>query len=180
LRKPLLSVYLRVMDSVKRLTELPVLSVRQPWASYLVSGFKTLELRSWSTGYRGWLWIHTGKKPDRDAMESLDLDGDEFHCGGLVGLAEFDDCILLDTQSSWIRHRGEHLSPGYFNGTCYGWHFSDALSLPEIIQCPGELGLFQLSATLREQVYEAIVNSDHQEFIKDAPDLVELSRGKSD
>lgn len=162
------------MDAVKNLTALPVLSVRQPWASYLVSGLKTVELRTWSTTYRGWLWIHTGKKPDMDAMRLLDLDSEEFHCGGLVGLANFDSCISLDSERNWLAHRGEHLSPGHYNGPCFGWHFCDALSLPEIIQCPGELGLFHLSADVGEQVYQIIAASSHREFVKQAPDLIKF------
>ena len=37
------------------------LTVRQPWASLIAAGAKTIETRSWSTGYRGDLLIHAGK-----------------------------------------------------------------------------------------------------------------------
>lgn len=37
-----------------------VLSVKQPWASLIASGAKTLELRSWSTKYRGPVLILAG------------------------------------------------------------------------------------------------------------------------
>lgn len=36
------------------------LSVRQPWASLIASGRKTIELRSWSTKYRGSIRIISG------------------------------------------------------------------------------------------------------------------------
>ena len=36
------------------------LSVRQPWASLIASGRKTVELRSWATKYRGPLLILAG------------------------------------------------------------------------------------------------------------------------
>lgn len=39
------------------------LSIRQPWASLIASGRKTIEVRSWSTKYRGPLLICAGKKP---------------------------------------------------------------------------------------------------------------------
>lgn len=39
------------------------LSVRQPWASLIASGEKTIELRSWSTRYRGDLLILAGGEP---------------------------------------------------------------------------------------------------------------------
>lgn len=159
------------MKSAQNLTVLPVLSVRQPWASYLVSGFKTLELRSWSTPYRGWIWIHTGKKPDLDAMRLLKLDMTEFRCGGLIGLAQLDTCLLLGNESLWLTHRGEHLSPGYYAGPCYGWRFSDALSLPEVIACNGELGLFRLSDQTREYVQALMANDYYRDFAESASDL---------
>lgn len=37
------------------------LSVKQPWASYIVSGRKTVECRSWPTKYRGELLICSSK-----------------------------------------------------------------------------------------------------------------------
>jgi hypothetical protein len=39
------------------------LVIRQPWASLIASGRKTIELRSWSTGYRGPVLILAGAKP---------------------------------------------------------------------------------------------------------------------
>lgn len=36
------------------------LTVRQPWASLIAAGVKTIETRSWSTRYRGPLAIHAG------------------------------------------------------------------------------------------------------------------------
>lgn len=40
------------------------LSVRQPWASMIAQGHKTIEWRSWRTNYRGPLLICSGKTPD--------------------------------------------------------------------------------------------------------------------
>lgn len=44
------------------------LSVRQPWASLIASGRKTLEVRSWSTSHRGELLIVASKAADRAAF----------------------------------------------------------------------------------------------------------------
>jgi len=41
------------------------LSVRQPWASLIEAGTKTIELRSWTTHYRGPLLILAGSRPWR-------------------------------------------------------------------------------------------------------------------
>lgn len=39
------------------------LTIRQPWASLIGLGVKTIETRSWTTRYRGTLAIHAGKRP---------------------------------------------------------------------------------------------------------------------
>lgn len=154
------------MQFLDDLMSLPVLSVRQPWASYLVSGLKTIELRSWSTRYRGWLWIHAGKKLDLDAMKLLHLRSDDFSRGGLLGLAKLHDCIALDSDHSWVRAQGDHLSPGSYSGPCFGWQFSDAFALAEIIECPGELGLFHLSESIADRISREIGKTDHGEFVR--------------
>lgn len=38
------------------------LTIRQPWASLIALGVKTIETRSWATSYRGPLVIHAGKR----------------------------------------------------------------------------------------------------------------------
>lgn len=40
------------------------LSVRQPWASWIISGEKTIEWRSWRAKYRGELLICSSARPD--------------------------------------------------------------------------------------------------------------------
>jgi hypothetical protein len=35
-----------------------ILSVRQPWASLIVNGFKDVENRTWPTRYRGRILVH--------------------------------------------------------------------------------------------------------------------------
>jgi hypothetical protein len=35
--------------------------IRQPWAHFIVKGFKDIENRSWKTNYRGPILIHAGE-----------------------------------------------------------------------------------------------------------------------
>jgi hypothetical protein len=39
------------------------LTIRQPWATLIAEGVKTIETRSWSTKHRGPIAIHAGKHP---------------------------------------------------------------------------------------------------------------------
>jgi len=155
-----------------RLLSLPILSVRQPWASYISSGMKSVELRSWAPQYKGWLWIHTGKKPDIVALRLLHLDIKGFDFGGLVGLAKVDHYEFIDSEKKWLSLKRDHLSPGWFQGNCYGWHFNDALSLPALIECPGELGLFHLTGAVRDFVYKQINQDLFHDFVEAASAVV--------
>jgi activating signal cointegrator 1 len=48
------------------------LTVRQPWATVLVRGVKTVEYRTWPTTYRGLLAIHAGRAlPSLEDYEQL-------------------------------------------------------------------------------------------------------------
>ena len=49
------------------------ISVKQPWASLIASGKKTIELRSWPITYRGPLVIVSSASPDRDALGRFEL-----------------------------------------------------------------------------------------------------------
>jgi len=68
------------------------------------------------TRYRGWLWIHAGKKLDLDAVDMLHLSVDEFSRGGLLGLAKLEGLFDAEYEEQWLRLRGEHLSPGWVFG----------------------------------------------------------------
>lgn len=60
------------------------LTVRQPWASLIAAGVKTIETRSWSTEYRGPLAIHAGKhRPAHDEAVG-DWYWDEVHYDGQI------------------------------------------------------------------------------------------------
>lgn len=54
------------------------LSIRQPWAGLIASGRKSLELRSWTTDYRGPLVVLAGSRP---------WQGDHGHEIGPLGVA---------------------------------------------------------------------------------------------
>lgn len=47
------------------------LTIRQPWASLIAHGVKTIETRSWRTHYRGPIAIHAGATADLDTPREL-------------------------------------------------------------------------------------------------------------
>lgn len=76
-----------------------VLTIKQPWATLIINGYKRFEFRSWYTKYRGELLIHAGKSVDKEAMKRLDkyLDCD-IPIGKIIGKVNIVDCIKLDEE----------------------------------------------------------------------------------
>lgn len=84
------------------------ISMHQPWASLLVAGIKTVEGRSWSTTYRGPLWIaSTVKKCDTAAADRARLEyatytgstegfPTSFPSASLLGLVDVRNCLARD------------------------------------------------------------------------------------
>jgi len=81
------------------------ISLYQPWAFLAVSGAKTLELRSWTTHYRGRLLIHASKTVNEDACRAalckcrqLGLDPELLARGALLGTAELAVVLWIDAR----------------------------------------------------------------------------------
>lgn len=95
-----------------------MLTVRQPWADWLVpdagvverlhaiqpelAGLlpKDVENRSYPTSWRGPTIIHAAGRVDRDAMLRYNLDPNRFVRGAVIGILDLADCVQ-DADSPW-------------------------------------------------------------------------------
>ena len=69
------------------------LSVRQPWATLLVEGRKTIEVRSWATDYRGPLVICASSAPKNVFWhDQVDNVHRLMHAGCIIGIVDLIDC----------------------------------------------------------------------------------------
>lgn len=117
------------------LLNLPILSIRQPWAWLIVNGYKDIENRTWSSHFRGKFLIHTGKNWDDDVHPAdiklkygVDVPK-RLETGGIVGIAEITDCV---TKSK---------SPWFFGP--YGFTLANAKPMP-FYPCKGKMGFFRI------------------------------------
>lgn len=80
------------------MTEYRCLSVMQPWAELIANRTKGIELRTWSTNYRGPLVIAASKRRSNSgAARRWDhVDGDRGRCVALVELADVRPATKLD------------------------------------------------------------------------------------
>lgn len=64
------------------------LCIRQPWASMIARGEKTIETRTWKTNYRGDLLIIASKAPKFQGLPS----------GEAIAIVKLVDCRPMTTQ----------------------------------------------------------------------------------
>ena len=78
------------------------LTLREPWASLVLEGVKTLETRSWATRYRGELFIHAGSgrvpRGDAHVNELMNLLEGPLHYGLVRARCELVDCVRIDAE----------------------------------------------------------------------------------
>lgn len=123
------------------------LSIRQPWAELILQGRKTMELRTWSTTYRGPIAIHAAQRYKEAYCRLYGLDPDQLVRGALVGTVEIVEVVPLD-EASYLAHTAEHLRPGAWPGDLVGWRLANPLRLATPIPLRGRQGLFDVDDAL--------------------------------
>ena len=124
------------------------LSIKQPWATLVVHGLKSIEIRRWSSRRRGRILIHAGKRPDDRPQgwaylptcltESAQLRG------GIIGSVEIEDCWQYPEANRFAVHGPRHLNDG-------GWFeppglFGFVLREPRLLpfhKCDGWVRFFE-------------------------------------
>ena len=123
--------------------KLKALSFRQPWASLVLEGRKTLDLRTWSTKYRGPLAVYASLEVEKDACEEHEIDLSELTTGALIGVVDLVDVIPLD-QAAYEACRDEHLAGRRFKEGLFGWVLENPRTIePQAIK--GRLNLFDVT-----------------------------------
>lgn len=125
--------------------DLKVLSVRQPWAVFLVKGLKNVENRIWRTNYRGRLLIHAPRKVDRDVNIPVARRFFPLTTSAIIGFVDLID-VCNNYDSVWA-------DPGM-----YHWVVSNSVFFSDpILNVKGSLGIWTIkNDELIERVQEEI------------------------
>lgn len=131
------------------------LSIKQPWASLVAAGYKTVECRTWRTKYRGPLLI-CSNKGDAEINDGLIAPG-----GMALGVVELVDIRKMTP---------EDIEPAFLPDNVvfddvrheYAWHVK---KMYEIIPFPikGKLNLFEVDTPLKILPHEF---KDHCTYLK--------------
>lgn len=117
------------------------LSVWQPWAYLIVSGQKTVELRSWPTNHRGEVVIHASRRVDEAAISYFAFDVETWPTGVALAVVQLVDVVTWTRQDLTLR-RWSHRSWGPYAHGMRGFVFAAPRVLARPVEMMGSRGLF--------------------------------------
>ena len=137
------------------------LSIRQPWASLIIKGFKDVENRSWRTSIRGEIAVHASASKTEDNWDDAIITAsmiqtitfseaekwlietigefDKLPRGAILGTVEIADC------------KRERMSPWHFDEN-WGFYLQNPKELKKPIPAKGKLGFWDFDLSLAEAV----------------------------
>ena len=120
-----------------------VLTIKQPWASLIVNGYKEYEFRSWKINYRGKILIHAGMRLEKDMAERFKQYSLDYTLGAIIGEAELVDCILVDKDFNEELRKINPLVYAKSNHVeSYAWKLTNIKKYDKPIFIKGKLGLW--------------------------------------
>ena len=122
-----------------------VLTIREPWASLIINGYKKYEFRSWKTNYRGKILIHTSQKIEKEMLSRFKDYNLNCIGGTIIGEAELTDCILVDENFNQNLRKIDNVVYGRSNHVeKYAWKLENVKKYDEPIPMKGKLGLWNI------------------------------------
>ena len=124
------------------------LSIRQPWAEMIVTGKKSIEIRSWRPVRMELpqkILIHAGKKVDRGAFSTAGV-GQSLAKGAVIGEVMMVGIRKYELVDQWIEDLDLHRNrQGGFREGLFGYILSEPVKFPAPVPFKGQLGFFEIS-----------------------------------
>lgn len=118
------------------------LSVSQPFADLIVSGAKSIDLRGWSTRYRGDILIHSPRSVMRKECERFGIA--QPVTGAIVGRATLVDVKRYHKMEQIVQDEPLHLARANLERKRYGFILANPRRLAVPVPQKGRLGLFEV------------------------------------
>ncbi len=128
---------IKIGDIMKALT------IKEPWATLIIDGYKHYEFRSWKTNYRGKILIHAGLSLEKDMLERFKNYPIQCSKGMIIGEATLIDCILVDKNLNQQLRDIDPVVYGQSNHVeKYAWKLENVIKYDHPIPAKGMLGLW--------------------------------------
>ena len=123
------------------------LSVCQPFADLIVTGWKTIELRTWNTKIRGMFLVHASKRVRTADVKRLNMTGfgpgGGFVTGAIIGAVELRDVRRYDSTEDVDKDMEFHFA-GLGANAEYGFMLRRARRFKTPVPYLGRLGFFDV------------------------------------
>ena len=116
-----------------------VISIKQPWASLIVAGYKKFEFRTWKTNYRGEILIHASKISDKENLIRFTDLNLTYPTGQIIGKAYLADSLISENS---LVYGANH------NRVGYAFKLSNVKKLDKPISINGNLGLWDFDGKI--------------------------------
>lgn len=120
-----------------------VLTIKEPWATLIIDGYKKYEFRSWKTNYRGKILIHAGMSLERENAQRFSEYNIDYSCGEIIGEAQIVDCIFVTPE---INEELKKINPLVYGKSGhvekYAWKLENIIKYDKKIKVKGKLGLW--------------------------------------
>jgi len=123
---------------------LKCLSISQPFADLVISGKKSIELRSWNTNFRGEFLVHAPLKIRIEDAERLKINK-KFVTGSIIGKAQLYDVKKYNSVKEITLDQKLHFSTKKFQTKTFGFLLKNAKPLRIPIPWKGQLGIFDVN-----------------------------------
>jgi len=123
-----------------------VITIKQPFASLIIEGYKEYEFRTWKTKYRGEIYIHAGLGIDKKAMEKYKDLNLTYPKGCIIGKVILNDCIEINDEFKKVL-KEKNKYPYIYNHVLksdeskYAFHMTN-IEKVENIPIKGQLGIW--------------------------------------
>jgi len=119
------------------------ITIKEPFASLIIDGYKKYEFRTWKTNYRGKILIHAGKGKDSKNTKRFESYKLNYIYGTIIGEAEITDCI--EVTSEFIEDLTKENDEVYKNsgyGSNYAFKIENVVRYEKPIFINGQLGFW--------------------------------------
>lgn len=148
------------------------LTIKEPWATLIIDGYKKYEFRSWKTNYRGKILIHAGMSEEKDMFKKFKDYNLNCSKGMIIGEALLTDCILVTKEledellkiDKTVYGRESH-------EMTYAWKLENVIKYDKPIPIKGKLGLWNYE---EENMYEMRLHNAPFELIKNGTKTIEI------
>lgn len=118
------------------------LTIKEPWASLIINGYKKYEFRTWKTSYRGKILIHAGKTFDKNYKEIFSSYNLDYGNGEIIGEATIIDCVKVTKELTKKLKQEDSLVYANDQTDKYAFFLSNIKKYDKRTSCNGSLSLW--------------------------------------